>query len=351
MSSSCQEPSAAMTVELAMSHWLDTMRGEVREITWKGYKQVSTNVVGPLLVGSKNDRFNWSCYGVKRADAQFIQMLGPVEIRNLKTAQIRNWHKVVTAQVSHHTANVAKKFLRAALCLAAEDFLVPIPPMPTRIGRGQTRPKKLILSLEQVGRLLDAALSDDRGIYYAFPFLTGVRPSEQLALLWSDTHLEDGFIRIRRAQQPDGTVTNFTKTDAGMRDIPICPLLRSMLDKWQSLCPKVNGHEPRVFPLLGRRGFKHHPKIGYPLAYTNFLYTYWRPALASQQLPIVTPHSARHTFISTLQAQGIEVGLVAKLVGHANATVTLTHYTQAVRGGAAALAMLQNAYAKDGCSR
>ena len=65
---------------------------------------------------------------------------------------------------------------------------------------------------------------------------------------------------------------------------------------------------------------------------------------ASLGLPYVTPHSARHTFISTLQAQGIEVGLVAKLAGHANANVTLGHYTQLVRGGEVAVAALEGAY-------
>lgn len=35
--------------------------------------------------------------------------------------------------------------------------------------------------------------------------------------------------------------------------------------------------------------------------------------------------------------QGFEVGLVAKLAGHANPTVTLSHYTQAVRGGEEAM--------------
>ena len=54
--------------------------------------------------------------------------------------------------------------------------------------------------------------------------------------------------------------------------------------------------------------------------------------------------SARHSFVSTLQAQGVEVGLVAKLAGHANPAVTLGHYTQAVRGGAGALALLDAAY-------
>ena len=40
----------------------------------------------------------------------------------------------------------------------------------------------------------------------------------------------------------------------------------------------------------------------------------------------------------------IEVGLVAQIAGHANPTVTLSHYTQAVRGGAAAITALEQAY-------
>ncbi len=71
---------------------------------------------------------------------------------------------------------------------------------------------------------------------------------------------------------------------------------------------------------------------------------FWKKALRDCGLPYVTPHSARHSFISTLQAKGIEVGLVAKLAGHANPTVTLSHYTQAIRGGEAALEALESAY-------
>jgi len=66
--------------------------------------------------------------------------------------------------------------------------------------------------------------------------------------------------------------------------------------------------------------------------------------LKEASVPYVTPHSARHAFVSNLQAQGVEVGLVAKIVGHANAQVTLGHYTQAVRGGQDAVAKLDDAY-------
>jgi integrase len=187
-------------------------------------------------------------------------------------------------------------------------------------------------------------MQDERGIYYAFPFLTGVRPSEQLALYWDDVDLHVGVIRIRRTQEPSGMIAELTKTEASMREIPISPLLRTLLTRWHVACPVGEGPHQRVFPALGRRGRKQHKAKGRPLCYTNFIYSYWRPALATLGLPNVTPHSARHAFISILQASGIEVGLVAKLAGHASAEVTLSHYTQAVRGGELAVLALDNAY-------
>jgi hypothetical protein len=70
----------------------------------------------------------------------------------------------------------------------------------------------------------------------------------------------------------------------------------------------------------------------------------WKPFFNRNNLPYVTPHSARHSYISILQMQGVEVGLVAKIAGHANPNVTLGHYTQAVRGGAEAAAALERAF-------
>jgi integrase len=344
MNASNAAPENALTVAQGVDYWLEYRRSEVRDNTWKSYKQGASYIVGPLLIGTKTERHRFSRMGQRKTGAQFINMLGPTEIRKLTTAQIRAWHQTVAAQVGSHTANGAKKFLRAALCLVAEDFSLSMPAMPSRLGRGRTRPKKQILTSEQVGRLLDAAIQDERGLYYAFPFLTGVRPSEQLALLWEDIDLETGTIRIRRTQELGGSVTELTKTSASTREIPISPLLRSMLVTWRAICPRANDYEYRVFPLLGRPRSKPNKKRGRPLCYTNFLYSYWRPALCALQLPMVTPHSARHVFISTLQAKGIEVGLVAKLAGHSNPTVTISYYTQAVRGGGAALRALEDAY-------
>ena len=119
-----------------------------------------------------------------------------------------------------------------------------------------------------------------------------------------------------------------------------------MLLEWRLICPRLDGALYRVFPGPGVTRQWPLPRIGGggPVLYSNFLKRYWKPAFNASGIRYVTHHSARHSFVSTLQAQGVEVGLVAKLAGHANPAVTLGHYTQAVRGGAEALAMLDRAY-------
>jgi integrase len=227
-----------------------------------------------------------------------------------------------------------------------EEYHIRAPVFP-RMGRGSGRARKSVLQPEQVATLLAAARADlEKGVYYAFPFLTGTRPSEQLALHWEDVDFEANLIRIRRMQEKSGEIFEMTKTEAGTREIPMMPMLRAMLLDWRVRCPRKDGELQRVFPSPGVLRAWPQPRLGGggPLIYNNFRARYWVPALKALGLPYVTPHSARHSFISTLQAQGIEVGLVAKLAGHKNAVVTLSHYTQAMRGGDAAIEALERAY-------
>jgi integrase len=105
-----------------------------------------------------------------------------------------------------------------------------------------------------------------------------------------------------------------------------------------------------LFPAPGVRRAWPLPREGGggPLIYGSFRKRYWAPMLRRHGLRAVTPHSARHSFISTLQAQGVEVGLVAKLAGHKSTVVTLSHYTHAMRGGEHAMLALDRAFAGGG---
>lgn len=341
-------PGANPTVAEMVEHWREVKRGTVKDQTLRGYEPLLRIIVGPLLQGTPQQRVHYTLTGQKPSrDTKLLKMLGEVHVSALTTGQLRRWHGQIRDEVGAVTAGRVMSMLKSILALAQEDFGVRVCPMPTNLSRRKAKPKKDILSAEEVAQLLDHAKQDaERGIFYAFPFLTGVRVSEQLGLLWEDVDLDAGLIRICRIQEHDGSLTDQTKTEAGVREIPICATLGSMLLQWRLTCPRLNGELHRVFPGPGVPQAWPKPRIGggVPVLYSNFLKRYWRPAFAKAGVRYVTHHSARHSFVSTLQAQGVEVGLVAKLAGHANPAVTLGHYTQAVRGGGDAVALLDQAY-------
>ncbi|MBJ2153782.1 site-specific integrase [Paracoccus sp. IB05] len=341
-------PNANPTVAEAVTHWLGVKTPDIKPQTRKTYAILTRIITGPLLQGSPKERAVFTETGVKpHRDAKILQMLGPKKLSELTTAEIRAWHATVREEVGEFSAKEVKGMLKSILALAQEDFGVPVPNMPSNLTRRKQKPKKSILDPGEVAQLIDHAKSDPaRGIFYAFPFLTGVRASEQLGLLWEDVDFDAGVIRIRRVQERDGSMTLATKTEAGEREIPICASLRKMLLEWKLICPRLDGRLYRVFCGPGHpRAWPQRPEgSGAAILYSNFLRRYWQPGLKAAGVRYVTHHSARHSFVSTLQAQGVEVGLVAKLAGHANPAVTLGHYTQAVRGGEGALRLLDEAY-------
>jgi integrase len=336
-----------VTVGDAVAAWLETKRGTVRPITLATYAFQSRYVVGPLATGEARRAIIVSGKGAA-SKPKPIELLGREKVQELTTRRIRAWHKLLSEEVSIYCANKAMQLLKAALALAAEDHEFRPPAMPTGLQRQRDKARKAVLTPDEVAKLLAAARDDVvNGVYVAFPFLAGTRPSEQLGLLWDDADFEANVIRVQRIQLRDGSLSEFTKTAAGVRSIPMSPLLREMLLAWRVRCPRNDGELERVFPALGVARAWPLPRAGGggPLIYGNFRKRFWATTLKRLGLPPVTPHSARHSFISTLQAQGVEVGLVAKLAGHKNAVVTLSHYTHAMRGGEDAVKALDRAYA------
>src|SRR5262245_34396066 len=81
-----------VSVAQAMDYWLRHRELEVRGSTIKMYRQFRLYIVGPLLVGSRMQRLNFSRRGIVPRDAAFLEMLGARKIHELKTAIIRDSH-------------------------------------------------------------------------------------------------------------------------------------------------------------------------------------------------------------------------------------------------------------------
>lgn len=342
----CDAVGTLPTVRVAVDNWLAGLSRSLKASTIEYYYHIARYIVEPIVVGSPTQRRRWSRSGRIPPEAQRLPTLGEVLLSDLTTQSIRNWHSMLVVNVGQHTANSAKKVLGSCLRVWGEELSWSPPALPRTIARRKgERSRKRVLAADQINTLMQHAWNDEeRGIYYAFPFLTGVRPSEQLGLLWRDVDLGNGVIRVRRMQELDGRLCDFTKTESSARDIPIGPLLRQFLERWQLLTPTRAQPESRVFVTLGTARSRRHASIGAPLTYWNFVNSYWRPSLRRIGLPPVAPHSARHAFISLLQAHGAEVGVVAKLAGHANPNVTLGYYTRAVRDGLQPIMKMEQAF-------
>jgi integrase len=162
---------AEITVAHAIQRWLENRHGNVKENTWRGYCQIARYVVGPLVVGNRTERRKATILPDHAAGMQSIEMLGSKKVSSITTADIRAWHRTVVTHVSSFTANVARKCLRAALALAAEDYQLQIAPMPSQLGRGRAKVHKSILSPLQVAQLLKHAQQDHlRGSTTLSPF-------------------------------------------------------------------------------------------------------------------------------------------------------------------------------------
>jgi integrase len=319
------------TVATAMQNWLDDRKLKVKGVTFTTYERAARYI----------------CEPVGQEDGSVTHPgLAKVKLTELQTAEIRRWHNALRERSGHYSANRAMTMLKAALDLAAEDFGIRPPAMP-KIDRVRGKAKKKILTPEQIATLIAAAKADpERGAYVVTPFLTGMRIGEMLGLQWRDIDFERNEIHVRRVQENDGTTFEATKTDAGIRTIPIGATLRVMLLGWRERCPRLDGELFRVFPTKGKRlpWPRGRQGGGGPLLYSNYRVQVWKPFLERLGLPAVTPHSARHAYISNLQAGGIDVATVSKIVGHANPTTTLAVYSHAIRGSEETVVALESAY-------
>jgi integrase len=165
---------------------------------------------------------------------------------------------------------------------------------------------------------------------------TGVRVGEATSLLNGDIDLTPGCesILVRRS-----------KTEAGLRQIPIIPALEVQIKIWLNrgpgtpspLNPFLAGRggrplpTPYVWRLVKRVAFRAgvRPRRCTCGAETGSRHSRGCPRTVSgENLSAVTPHTLRRTFGSDLVNRGLRLEVVSRLLGHASTTVTERCYAE-----------------------
>lgn len=131
----------------------------------------------------------------------------------------------------------------------------------------------------------------------------GVRvgPSELFRLKWQDVDFDASVLKVHGAKK---------NKNALWRDVPIRGALLPLMCQWYN---EDNGE-----------GYIIHNDKGEAV---NSIQHHWKAALDAAGITRrIRPYDLRHSFATESIAAGADIGTIAKIMGHANANMILSHY-------------------------
>ncbi len=170
-----------------------------------------------------------------------------------------------------------------------------------------TPQKPKALTMDQLSRLIEIAQKSTRDMYLAIAIggYSGLRKGEIANLRWEDFDFENDTLSVTKKERNSkkGIVGWVAKTKAGYRTLPLFPELKEILLPYRK-------------------------DSGYVIEAKNIQRSKWALPKEFSQIrkefgvPWFTFHVLRHTFASLLLNQGLEVHIVAKILGHESMAVT-----------------------------
>lgn len=169
------------------------------------------------------------------------------------------------------------------------------------------------------------------GIYILFH--TGLRISEFVGLTISDIDFENRRINVDHQLQRKRNmeyIIEETKTDAGVMQIPMTD---DVYDCFQRII--ANRNKPKVEPMIdGKIGFLYLDKNEMPMVALHWekYFQHIREkynSIYKVQMPIITPHSLRHTFCTRLCERETNLKVIQSIMGHKDIQTTMDIYAEA----------------------
>jgi integrase len=189
---------------------------------------------------------------------------------------------------------------------------------------GRTGRPSQALTLEQAAALLDAAAERSLSAYVNVSLLSGLRTEELRSLLWSDIDIEAGTLAVYRSVRAGGA----TKTAKSRR---VLKLPTRALDSLRNHRTRQAAARLKAGPLWQDHELVFASKLGTPLDAHNVRRAFRAITKAAGLGEQWTPRELRHTFVSLLSANDVNLEDIARLVGHTGTAVTERVYRHEIR--------------------
>ncbi|MDG4825672.1 site-specific integrase [Asanoa sp. WMMD1127] len=239
---------------------------------------------------------------------------------------------VTGLELAPSTARSVWRTVRAVFAAAVRDRAIGVDPTLGVKLPELTHAEIVPLTIDQVDALADRIEPRYRGLV-VLGAAAGPRQGEAFAVEVDRIDFLRKSVKIDQQLQPQrggGVVVCPLKSKASYRPVPLGDVAVAELAAHMKAYPPV---EVEVLDTTGKRPvhrlarFVFSDAKGRPLVRNRFNDEVWAPARVAAGVPDAGYHDTRHFYASLLIAAGLSPKAVAKLLGHANAAMTLNVYS------------------------
>jgi len=273
--------------------------------------------------------------------------LGDVTLSRLTAEHLEEAYGALHAKgLSGATIYQLHSIIRAALTLAQKRGRVPVNAARLVVSPPTPASKKVTPFSDRDLERIFAALEDSRSkARFAYALELGPRPGEALALEWPHIDFTEGSILVCQQIQTVGKalrLVRYTKTDSKIdpeyRKLPLPGHLADIFrdhharqmhefgraSKWEHWTdPEEDESAAHAFVFTSAR------RPGRPITPSGDSQQ-WARLLQVAGLPHSKPYTARHTAASRMIAAGIDLTVVAEILGHADIKTLIKVYAHAL---------------------
>lgn len=292
------------TVEKYSEIWLHTYKESiVQKSTYNSYKNYIVNYVVPEIGGLKINQ-------VKKTNLQ--------SILNKQIGKSKNHcHKL-------------RLTMQQLFKQAVEDgLIIRSPASSLDLPNGKSAGTHRSITEEERQAILKVSKNHRGGLWILFMLYCGLRPQEAATIKYSDIDRINHRLTISRALGADGAI-KMPKTDAGIRTVPVPPILYDLIDFPQNIDQWIfktrdGEHYSRTVMRNIWRSFIRNVDIemGADFEMVNGQKKIIKSVIADD----LVPYCLRHTYCTDLEAAGVPLNVASKLMGHTNIQLTAKIYS------------------------
>jgi integrase len=313
---------AQMTLNQYLDRWLElAVRPKLRSKSFRDYQVLLSRYIRPTL-GERT-----------------LSDVAPLDLQSA-------YHPMHQKKLSPRTVGYTHAVLHAALEQAVRWRLLSRNPASGVEIPKPARAEMHVLPPQDARRFLEHALPTRYGVLFALALTTGLRPSEYLALRWSDFCWEDETVTVKRTlEKGRGWTFAPTKRARSRRQVKleswVARRLRHLYMRERSI--------PDLSPLSARPIF--HTGAGRPIN-SDSLAREFKRLLRSAGLEPMRLYDLRHTAATLALSAGVPAKVVSEQLGHATSAFTLDVYSHVLPHMQAEAAVRVAALLRmDGCER